>query len=201
MSNRKSIFESVTFLNEDAAAVGIAFLISYGALFLYAAIKNRIDLNKERKSSTALDDKEFNKIMRDFKALCKDLDNTRSEFSRYKWVEDAQPRFKVNDQYFNIFKNEFNKGKRTQPYYSIIFEETDYDNLNYNVDRTFDFFRKITTKFAKSHGFKTIDDSQNGHYYLTCTDSDEYKDFEIKFHADTEYSISIEYNKGVCKKK
>ena len=142
MSNRKPIFENVTFLNEDAAAVGIAFLISYGALFLYAAIKNRIDLNKERKSSTALDDKEFNKIMRDFKALCKDLDNTRSEFSRYRWVEDAQPKFKANGQFFNIFKKEFDRGRRTQPYYCIVFEETDCDNLYYNVDRTFDFFEK-----------------------------------------------------------
>ena len=157
-----------------------------------------VDNNIEIKS-----DKEFNKIMQDFKTLAKGLDGYRSKFNRYKWVSDVQPEYKIKDNYFDIFKKEFNKGHSVQPYYSIIFEENDPDNRDYNVDRTFKFFIEIAEQFCKEFGFTSVDDDKTSraHVYLTGKDSEKFEGFKVVFHADTEYSIYIEYDKRIIKEK
>ena len=192
------IFESVQFLNESSVGA-FAVLLGYCGLLLAAAVYKRIEDHKAKKNATHISKKEFDEIMRNFKVLAKDLDTFRNKITNsYKWISDANDGFELKDKYFNVFKDSFNKGKIVTPYYSIIFEERDSDNRDYNIDRTISKFLNWTEQFCKSHGFEKIENSDFGHTYYKAKNSN---GFIVRCCIDTEFLISIEYDKSLIKEE
>jgi hypothetical protein len=136
---------------------------------------------------------EFKEALDQFIKLSKDLALLGKKIGR-----DSRVNSTVNENFTSItnsYNDSFNKGKNTQLDYSVIFEWVDEDDNGVTT-----FISNEASKFAKSHGFKDIDNNPSGAYaFALFSQSDKYPYMQIEFGYDTQLWITISSKRSFIK--
>ena len=160
---------------------------------IYSINEGLLDIFKKHKPNTTKE--EFEKAFKDVSELAKKLESyedkflssSNSIFKRYHEYED-------ND--LSKKKNDFYKGKAVNLHYGTAFIE---GNGSKDSELDIESSVNVAIQFAKSCGFKDIDDEYNarhGHTFMVATNSEKYVNIELELTFDDIMYMSIKYLKN-----